>query len=454
MVNGILSSQLSALSSQLSALSSQLSALCPLLAEAEVGAGGDSFALQLISVLQWIFVGVGALIVPLAVFYGFKLAYAADEGKRRDVKKRLMNLMASAMIIIFLTGLLFALEAVAISPRPFDDPGQLARPRPPGAGNGPDGPGDGPLNMVCWQTQFPNMQNAPTIEWIARIIQAEGGNREAVATTLWNRQRDGWISLDWLNLNKDQQLRCATAIGMSVAWNGMAAATPPGPRAMELAEMIYRGRKEGDTADIEAVGQGIFGSLWATYNYFLAETTASRCMIQGLALAAVGLENLIPTTYFCTSAFMLRTSDFGGIRAFNRGGLNGAPVMQTATSSGGDFARNVHFRRAGWDSAWLRNPNNRRNGSEQFRFVVTIQGQTTPIRAPTFTALDTADDEDGAILHHHMINLGFSWSNGILLHNGTPIYNGMIRQWVYPGRETGSQQPCGGGCIFVPAPLD
>jgi len=70
----------------------------------------NTFAADLVSVTRWIFVAIGALIIPIAIYFGFQLAYAEDEGKRRSVKKRLMNMLISAIIIIFLIGILTAVD--------------------------------------------------------------------------------------------------------------------------------------------------------------------------------------------------------------------------------------------------------------------------------------------------------------------------------------------------------
>ena len=68
------------------------------------GIAGDTGAFQgqLFMVLQWIFIGVGAVIVPFAIYLGFRLANASDEGKRREAKVRFMNVVATFFIILIL----------------------------------------------------------------------------------------------------------------------------------------------------------------------------------------------------------------------------------------------------------------------------------------------------------------------------------------------------------------
>jgi len=83
-----------------------LTRLGKLLASPATEGETQNFGILLIEVVRWIFVGIGALIIPIAIFFGFQLAYAQDEQKRRDVKKRLMNMLVSVIIIIFLIGLL------------------------------------------------------------------------------------------------------------------------------------------------------------------------------------------------------------------------------------------------------------------------------------------------------------------------------------------------------------
>ena len=66
----------------------------------------DTFAQDLIFIIQMVFIGIGALVLPFAIYLGFQMAYAADEGKRRETKKRLINILVSLLIIILLQGLL------------------------------------------------------------------------------------------------------------------------------------------------------------------------------------------------------------------------------------------------------------------------------------------------------------------------------------------------------------
>ena len=82
----------------------------------EVATNGDysTFAQDLITILMWIFIGIGAIIVPIAIFFGFQLAYAQDEGKRREVKKRLMNMLISAIIIMFLIGAMVTMNLAGL----------------------------------------------------------------------------------------------------------------------------------------------------------------------------------------------------------------------------------------------------------------------------------------------------------------------------------------------------
>jgi len=68
------------------------------------GTAGDTsvFAGQLFMVLQWVFIGVAAVIVPFAIYLGFRLANATDEGKRREAKVRMLNVVATFFIILIL----------------------------------------------------------------------------------------------------------------------------------------------------------------------------------------------------------------------------------------------------------------------------------------------------------------------------------------------------------------
>jgi len=59
---------------------------------------------ELMQVVTWIFLVVATLIVPLAIWLGFKLAKAGDPNKRREAKKHMINAVASLIIILILIG--------------------------------------------------------------------------------------------------------------------------------------------------------------------------------------------------------------------------------------------------------------------------------------------------------------------------------------------------------------
>ncbi|MCL2846579.1 MAG: cell wall hydrolase, partial [Firmicutes bacterium] len=64
----------------------------------------NTFAEDLMQVVTWIFLVVATLIVPLAIWLGFKLAKAGDPNKRREAKKHMINAVASLIIILILIG--------------------------------------------------------------------------------------------------------------------------------------------------------------------------------------------------------------------------------------------------------------------------------------------------------------------------------------------------------------
>ena len=71
-------------------------------------AGNPEFGQQLIQVVMWIFIVIGGVIVPFAIYLAFRLAYAGSEQDRNTQKKRLLNVIITIMII----GLLIAMLGV------------------------------------------------------------------------------------------------------------------------------------------------------------------------------------------------------------------------------------------------------------------------------------------------------------------------------------------------------
>ena len=112
-------------------------------------AGNPEFGQQLIQVVMWIFIVIGGVIVPFAIYLAFRLAYAGSEQDRNTQKKRLLNVIITIMII----GLLIAMLGVVnftVMPGtggPGHQPGAPGvppiGPGQPGGPGGPGGPGIG-----------------------------------------------------------------------------------------------------------------------------------------------------------------------------------------------------------------------------------------------------------------------------------------------------------------------
>ena len=70
----------------------------------------NAFQDELLRILAIIFMFVGAVIGFWAMYLGFKMASASDEGKRKEAKKRLINSIVSMVLIIILAGMLFGIN--------------------------------------------------------------------------------------------------------------------------------------------------------------------------------------------------------------------------------------------------------------------------------------------------------------------------------------------------------
>ena len=72
--------------------------------------GANSLQYELLRIIGFIGMFVGAVIGFWAMYLGFKMASASDEGKRKEAKKRLINSIVSMVLIIILAGMLFGIN--------------------------------------------------------------------------------------------------------------------------------------------------------------------------------------------------------------------------------------------------------------------------------------------------------------------------------------------------------
>jgi cell wall-associated NlpC family hydrolase len=75
--------------------------------------GQNRFQDNLLEVVMWIFVVIGAIIVPFAIYLGFKLANASDENKRRDAKTHFINVLVSFIIIMILVAVMATIDLLS-----------------------------------------------------------------------------------------------------------------------------------------------------------------------------------------------------------------------------------------------------------------------------------------------------------------------------------------------------
>ena len=124
-------------------------------------ADNPEFGQQLIDVVMWIFIVIGGVIVPFAIYLAFRLAYAGSEQDRNTQKKRLLNVIITIMIIGLLIAMLGVVNFVVMpgtgGPGPQPGPIQI-----PPIGNETSGSGPGGTPTIPPGTPG---TNTPNFQW-------------------------------------------------------------------------------------------------------------------------------------------------------------------------------------------------------------------------------------------------------------------------------------------------
>ena len=169
---------------------------------------------DILQVLGWVFMGVGAIMVPFALYLGFKFMSATDANKRKDALKHFVNVLVSLVIIIVLITFLVVWGGFSIVPQTRTDPEEpginnpwVCPDHPEGGcdcfdfGYGGDWEGGAMSGLsqdqmrALTQTEFNNMVAAMSDEeLLMRVVRAETSNAQgqhAVANVIFNRMAHG-----------------------------------------------------------------------------------------------------------------------------------------------------------------------------------------------------------------------------------------------------------------------
>ena len=129
---------------------------------------------DILQVLGWVFMGVGAIMVPFALYLGFKFMSATDANKRKDALKHFVNVLVSLVIIIVLITFLVVWGGFTIVPQTRTDPSEPGLPDEWVCPVNPDLPCD------CWDFQHSTSLAAAIQPWIGTRYVWGGNTKQGV----------------------------------------------------------------------------------------------------------------------------------------------------------------------------------------------------------------------------------------------------------------------------------